>query len=123
MLIIGKKMNEHATTWGWFCVWLQDRNLYTIKIFDGIEYAEIKRVKYDQKGDIIPGGGYLSGKEVLSALKEFFIQYCLWNSFYQEIKNIGEQNFMKMVEDWWNEINTVVTVEKDGIKIRKYEND
>lgn len=120
MFTIGKKMNSQATIWGWFCVWLQDKNINTIKIYDGIEHVEIVRFNYDTKGEIIPGGGYKSGNEVAFALKEFFIQYCLCNSYYQNIKDMGEENFMKYVKDLWNDMMTVVAVEKNGIKIKKY---
>ena len=116
-IFIEQKMNENATSWGWFCVWLKDTTK-SFEIHDGKDYAEIKRWKLDKEGNI--QRGYISGEELKHCLYQYFIQYCLFNTFYQEIKEIGEDKFMKRIDECWNDMTLIATVEDDCLKIRKY---
>jgi len=117
MYIIGKKMNEQATSMGWFCAWLKEQYQNNLVFLDHRNDAKIKMLKTDDHGKNI---GYFSGKYVESFLYNEWINYNRFMVYYNEIKDIGPDAFLKMIHDEWKNMMSVVTIEDDGLRIKKY---
>ena len=112
-ILQGKKLNDDAASWGWFCVWLKDTD-NCFEIHDGKDSAWIQKFKQDKEGAILTD--YVSGQDLLKYLHVWFIQYCIQNSFCLE----RDISFADLVEAYWKDMLSVATVEDTGLKIKKY---
>jgi len=116
MYIIGKKMNEQAASMGWFCAWLKEQ-YQNLVFLDHRNDAKIKMLKTDDDGKNI---GFLPGRDVKSILYNEWIHYNQFMAYYNEVKDIGPDAFLKLVNHEWEYMMSVVTIEDDGLRIRKY---
>lgn len=112
-ILQGKKLNDDAASWGWFCVWLKDVDK-CFEIYDGKDFASIQRPKQMEKES--PQTDYMSGQDLQKYLHIYFIQYCIQNSFYLD----RDISFSDLVEAYWKDMLSVATVEDTGLKIKKY---
>lgn len=120
MNIIGKKMNKQATSIGWFCAWLKEQYQNKFVFLDHRNDAKIKMFKTDKNGKNI---GYFHGSDVKNILYNEWIHYNQFMAYYNEIKDIGPDAFLKIVDDEWKNMMSVVTIEDDGLRIRKFGNE
>lgn len=111
---IGKKINESAAI-------LIDAILYW-KEFDPeeLETQNVIPVIVIKKKRTLDNT-YMMGKELLFLFKRMFIDWYVKTRFtYQEIKDIGAEQFNTLCNNWWNELSKVLTINNDNIEINKY---
>ena len=111
-MVMGKKLNTSAASWGWFCVWLkQDYKAFPIEITDNGETAKIKIKK---PGD----ANWLNAIDAVDILRTLFKYHYIAEQAYGT--NMTPDAFETFADEWWREISAVVLSDKDGIIVKKY---